>query len=230
MGGLKILLHFILVLGVGGKVWAADLVTPDPSVPEPPPVPVTTETHTDHTNCNCGPRSHEATHGPSKIPLAKIVEIEKVKPASATPIGRVNSKFNWGAVLAIGAGAALGVGVAYLGYKIYDDYKDSKDDVYYPPPSHYPPSYLPQVPPPVAPYYYGYRPPYYYGGNPPPAYLPANPSYMRQPAFLGPPPAVLPPIYPQSVSYPLYPQSNYFGTQMPQYYPTYNFSGLPLSI
>lgn len=212
----RVLFIFVLSSSFATQGWTADLVQPDPAPPEPAEE---TLDHTDHSNCDCGPRSHEAVHGPARIPISKI------ETASATPVARVRrvSRFNWGTTLLAGA---IGAGIGFGAVALYNHWKDSREDE--------PPSYLPPVPPPTRPYYYGYPPrtaPYYLiGTTPRPVYIRSSPYYPPRHYFLGPPPATLPVIQSPAISYPLYPQSNYFGTSVPIYVPTSGYSGLPLTI
>lgn len=174
-------------------------------------------------DCNC--RSEISRKGPDKIPIGKI---ERVRPASVSSRG-----FNWKPLLYAGLGAAAGFGAVWL----YNKWKDSRDNDYarypYPTPGYpgYAPPVLPPSPPPIAPYRYSwnYSPyrSYLYGSQNPPHMIRANPGYTSQPAFLGNAPAVLPYIPSGTTTYPTYPVQNYFGTQVPNYYPTYNYSGSP---
>ncbi len=178
------ILSLILSLTLSFQVMGADLVT---------------------SENDCRPQSNLT---PASIPIERIEGVEKVEVASA------RSSINWGSVLAVGAGAAVGAAVGFFAYKAYRDYRDSKNTP--PPPAPPMTPYIYPAPPQYVPYSYSFTPPG------------LKPVYVYQPAPLGPPPAVLPPIYPSFTSYPLFPQSSIFGASVsPIYYPTYNFNGVP---
>lgn len=230
---MKAFIALIFLLQVS-QVHGADAVVWDENNPKPEEEKKETEEVDHHAelekieassvdDCNC--RSDLSRKGPDKIPIEKI---ERVRPASVSSGG-----FNWKPLLYAGIGAAAGFGAVWL----YNKWKDSRTDSYIPYPPDRPPGFPTPggYPPPILPYPHRYgidRPynpsyPSYLYGSQNPYLIRANPGYSPQPAFLGNPPPVLPYMPSGLNTYPVYPMQNYFGTQIPTYYPTYNYSGSP---